>query len=224
MKAIFALGAYPGAETEQLLLKLLESDEIPILSNSAKSLSRIGHTVSLSKIRHQAEGAENAWDKINYLIALRNMDKVGLIFLNIFKDGNSINSGMFKQTYYSLVSDLLDFKPNLADIYTSKNMKSGDGVKNFLDQTRDLDFFYKNHKELKVWFKTENWQEIRRFCFNSLNGENDLSHLSDPVINLRIAVMSESQNKSFKQMENNLLYYDSALAAVFFTYQILILQ
>ncbi|RKX82119.1 MAG: hypothetical protein DRP58_10770, partial [Spirochaetes bacterium] len=61
-------------------------------------------------------------------------------------------------------------------------------------------------------------------CFNSLNGKNDLSHLSDPVINLRVAVMLESQNISFKQMEDNLFYYDSALAAVFFTYQILILQ
>ncbi|MCK5672496.1 MAG: HEAT repeat domain-containing protein, partial [Spirochaetales bacterium] len=221
LKAIFALGSYPGTETEQLLLKLLESKDISVLSNTAKSLSRIGHVSSLSKIRQQAQGAKNAWDKINYLIALRNMDKTGMIFLNTFKDANSINSGMFKQTYYSLISDLLDFKPNLADIYTSKNMKSGEGLKNFLDQTRDLDFFYKSHKDLKGWFKKGNWQEIWEFCFKSLSSKNDLSHLSDPVKNLRAAVLAESQNISFDQMEDNAFYYDSALAAVFITYQIL---
>ncbi|MCK5153364.1 MAG: hypothetical protein KAQ93_03320, partial [Spirochaetales bacterium] len=223
LKAIFALGAYPGKETEQLLLELLESNEISVLSNTAKSLSRIGHTSSLSQIRRQAEGAENAWDKINYLIALRNMDKTGMIFLNTFKDANSINSGMFKQTYFSLVSDLLDFKPNLADIYSSKNMKSGDGVKNFLEQTRDLDFFYKSHKDLKGWFKTGNWLEIWAFCFNSLNGKKDLSIFSDPVKNLRAAVLAESNTISFVQMEDkdSVFDYDSALAAVFFTYQIL---
>jgi len=221
LKAIFALGAYPGTETEQLLLELLESKEISVLSNTAKSLSRIGHTSSLTKVRRHAEGAENAWDKINYLIALRNMDKTGIIFLNTFKDANCINSGMFKQTYYSLVSDLLDFKPNLADIYTSKNMKSGDGVKNFLEQTRDLDFFYKNHRELKGWFKTGNWQEIWQFCSKSLNSKKDLTILSDPVKNLRSAVLSEYQSLSFVQREDNIYCYDSALAAVFFTYQIL---
>lgn len=221
LKAIFALGAYPGKETEQLLLELLERKEISILSNSAKSLSRIGHTSSLSKIRRQTEEAENAWDKINYLIALRNMDSTGLVFLNIFKDASSINSGMFNQTYYSLVSDLLQFKPKLSDIYTSKNMKSGDGIKNFLDQTRDLYFFYKNHKDLKGWFKTGNWKEIWQFCYKSLNSKDNLTILSDPVKNLRAAVLSEFQTISFEEMETNLYYYDSALAAVFFTYQIL---
>lgn len=222
LKAIFALGAYPGTRTEKLLLELLERDEISVLSNSAKSLSRIGHTAFLSKIRQQSGFAENAWDKINYLIALKNMDKTGMVFLDIFKDANSINSGMFNQTYYSLVSDLLEFKPNLSDIYTSKNLKSGDGVKNFLDQTRDLDFFYKNHKNLKGWFKTGDWPEIWKFCFKSLESRNNLSILSDPVKNLRTAILSESLSISGKEMEDSVSYYDSALAVVFFTYQILV--
>ncbi len=51
--------------------------------------------------------------------------------------------------------------------------------------------------------------------------KEDLSNLSDPVINLRTAVLSESQTVSFNQMEGNILHYDNALAAVFFTYQIL---
>ena len=221
LKAIFALGAYPGEKTEQLLIKLLDSKEISILSNTAKSLSRIGHTASLPRIRLQAEGAENVWDKINFLIALRNMDREGLVFLNIFKETNISNSIMFNQTYYSLVSDLLEFKPKLSDIYTSKNMKSGDGLKNFLDQTRDLDFFYKQHKELKGWFKNGSWVEIWQFCLTSLNNKEDLSNLSDHIKNLRTAILSESQTVSSIQMGNNTLHYDNALAAVYFTYQIL---
>ena len=224
LKAIFALGAYPGEETEQLLIKLLESKEISILSNAAKSLSRIGHTSSLSRIRLLAEGAENAWDKINFLIAIKNMDRAGLVFLNIFKETKNSNSIMFNQTYYSLVSDLLEFKPKLSDIYTSKNMKSGDGLKNFLDQTRDLDFFYKKHKELKGWFKNGSWVKIWQFCLQSLERENSkegLSLLSEPLRNLRTAVIEEAGTRCSEVAEEDTSLYDHALAAIYFTYQIL---
>lgn len=223
LKAVFALGAYPGKETEQLLLRLLDSNNIAIQSNAAKSLSRIGHKDSLDKIRFYADKAEHAWDKMNFLIALKNMDPSGLVFRNIFKDSCKFRSGMFRQSYYSLAASILELKPQLSDIYSSKNMKSGEGIKDFLEQTRDLDFFYRSHKELKGWFKTGNWIEIRQFCLESLrSSKTDLSVLSEPVRNLREAVLAESEFKSPDVNEDSSLFYDDALACVYFTYQILI--
>jgi hypothetical protein len=221
LKAVFALGAYPGVETDKLLVNLLDSSDISVQSNAAKSLSRIGHNKSLIRIRLQAKQAIHAWDKINFLIALKNMDSQGIIFMDIFKESKKISNSMFPQTYYSLASDLLDLKPQLSAIFNSRNLKSGEGVRNFLELTRDLDLFYKHHKDLKAWFKTGNWLKIWQFCFNSLNSKDNLTLLSDPVKNLRTAILTESQTISFEQMGDNLFYYDSSLAAVYFTYQIL---
>ena len=223
LKAVFALGAYPGEETEQVLLQLLDSADISIQSNAAKSLSRIGHNESLDKVRLYADKADHAWDKINFLIALKNMDPNGLVFRNIFTDSSGFQDGMFRQTYYSLTAKLLDLKPLLTEIYNSKNMKSGDGVKNFLEQTRDLDFFYKRHKELKGWFKTGSWDDIWKFCLNSLKSNDDeLTSLSEPMKNLRAAVVNETERRSSILVEDSKSVYDDALAAVYYTYQILI--
>ena len=221
INAVFALGAYPGEETEQLLLQLLDSHDTSIQSNAAKSLSRIGHNDSLDKIRLFANTADHAWDKINYFIALKNMDSGGLVFRKIFTDSAKFKDGMFRQTYYSLAGKLLDLKPLLSDIYNSRNMKSGDGLKNFLEQTRDLDFFYKKHKELKDWFKTGSWDDIWKFCLKSLKS-NELTSLSEPMKNLRAAVIAELEGRSAFTGKDSKLVYDDALAAVYFTYQILI--
>ncbi len=225
LKAIFALGAYPGNTTEALLLKLIDFPDISIQSNAAKSLSRIGHTDSLNKIRLQSVNAVNAWDKINYLIALKNMDPVGLVFRNIFMEAGKFQDGQFPQTYYSLAADLLELKPQLSDIFSSKNMKSGDGVKNFLEQTRDLESFFSKHRELKGWFKSANWSDIWMFCLESLNSrtdDNNLSVLSNPMQNLRTAVLDKSNKMISVSEGDNKSVYDDALAAVYFTYQILI--
>ncbi len=223
MNAVFALGAYPGKDTEKILLQLLDSDDVSIQSNAAKSLSRIGHNESLDKVRLYAEKADHAWDKINFLIALKNMDPDGLVFRNIFNDSGKIHDGVFKQTYYSLAADLLALKPPLSEIYSSKNLKSGEGVKDFLEQTRNLDFFYKKHKELKGWFKTGSWGDIRQFCSESLRGSDaELSDLSGPMKNLREAVLAKSEIISSGVVGNRESVYDYALACVYFTYQILV--
>lgn len=224
LKAVFALGAYPGIETENLLLYLIDSPDISVQSNAAKSLSRIGHTDSLNKIRLQSIKAVDAWDKINYLIALKNMDSEGLVFRNIFNESKSFTNSLFPQTYYSLAADLLEFKPQLSLIFSSKNMKSGEGVKNFLEEARDLDFFYKNHKDLKSWFKSESWYLIWEFCRTLLELNiigDSFPKLPGPLQNLKSAVMEESTKVLLQKQFNCKSDYDDALAAVYFTYQIL---
>ena len=215
INAIFALGAYKNKEVEKLLLELLNRGDASVKSNAAKSLGRIGHEKSLEKIRIMSSEANHIWDKMNYLIALKNMDSSGCVFQEIYKNISRFPDGKSKQTYYSLTSDLLALKPQLSVIYSSKNMQRGEGLNDFLEQTRDLDYFYDNHKELKLWFKKGNWLKIWQFCLSSLQ-KNDPgnSGLSEPMKNLRIALINESQK--------NISDYDDALAGVYFTYQILI--
>jgi hypothetical protein len=216
VNAIFALGAYEGKEVEQLLLRLIDNPDTAIQSNAAKSLSRIGHTESLEKIRIMAGSAKQPWDKINYLIALKNMDSQGLVFQSVFIDTIDFSEGLFRQTYYSLVGELLQLKPLLSGIYNSKNLQKGDGLRDFLEQTRDLNFFNENHKKLKKWFKEDTWGEIWDFCRQSLESEDfGTLKLSEHLKSLRIAVLNESSEVSSSR-------YDDAMAAVYFTYQILI--
>jgi len=218
VSAIFALGAYDGKAVESLLLKLLKNSESTIRSNAAKSLGRIGHTDSLEIVRIQALKAQLAMDKINYLIALKNMDSGGQIFGSVFEDAASTGDSIFPQTYYSLVGDLLDLKPALSHIYSSKNMQKGDGVRDFLDQTRDLNYFYDHHKELIKWFSHGKWKHIGEFCIESLAGV-DGQKIPEPLIHLKKAV--EDQSLRFISHSSD-SFYDDALAAVYFTYQILI--
>jgi HEAT repeats len=217
-KAIFALGAYEGKEVENLLQDLLKSSDPSVRSSAAKSLGRIGHRDSLETIRSLSLEADQALDKINYLIALKNMDSTGLVFQRVFDEPRSFSSGIFRQTYYSLAADLLDLKPQLSQLYSSKNLQKGDGLRNFLDQTRDLNYFYDHHKDLIRWFAEGEWEHIREFCRSSLKDSENLK-LSDPLLNLRKAVLEEtfSLNK-----DDSHLIYDDALASVYFTYQILI--
>ncbi|MBN2617759.1 MAG: HEAT repeat domain-containing protein [Spirochaetales bacterium] len=222
MKAIFALGAYRDKRVEKLLIELLDSPDSWIRSNAAKSLGRIGNTSHLEKIQSLSLMCTTAWDKINYLIALKNIDHTGTIFKNIFNTPRSFSTGIFRQTYYSLVADLFDFKPQLSGVYSSKNLKKGEGLKLFLEQTRDLNHFNTNHKNLIQWFSTNNWNKIWDFCLNTICLFSDNLKVDTPISNLYIAVEKESNNRIFLTDEDSSVAYDDALSAVYFTYQIAI--
>lgn len=213
IKAIFTLGAYPDERVEKLLVKLLDNPETSIRSNAAKSLGRIGHTESLNKVKKLSLEAYTAWDRINYLIALKNMDIQGEIYKEIFNIPDNLKDGIYRQTYYSLVADLFDFEPKLSEIYSSKTHKKGDGLKSFLEQTRDIAYFNNSHDVLLNYFKEEKWDTIWNFCFLALDKTVPIEK-EEPLNNLALSIITESKKKN--------TLYDDALAALFFTYQILI--
>lgn len=219
-KAIFALGAYKLDDVETLLLELLESDDPSIRSNAAKSLGRAGHRDSLDRVRQLAGKAEQVLDKINYFIALKNMDPDGLVFLSLFDETRNFSRGSFPQTYNSLTAEMLDMKPQLSEIYRSKNLQKGYGLRNFLEQTRDLGYFYNHHKDLIQWFSSSDWFHIGEFCKKCLNETDDMS-LPKSILNLKQAVLNEIESY-FR--EDNGDVYDNALACVYFTYQICLYQ
>ncbi|MDA3958276.1 MFS transporter [Oceanispirochaeta sp.] len=222
LKAIFALGAYEAEASEHVLLSLLDDPDSAVRSTAAKSLGRIGHVQSIERISILADKAEQAMDKINYLIALKNMDTTGSVFEKIFTAAGSFSDGIFRQTYYSLAADLFESTPSLSAVYSSKNLSKGNGVRDFLDQTRDLLVFYNNHRNLVLWFRDRKWAQIGEFCLCSLeeSTENEIS-LLNPFEHLEKAVKEEALRMKGLSGQEDSLIYDNALALVYFTYQIL---
>ncbi len=208
LKAIFALGAYPGESTEETLLKLLDSPDPAVVSNAAKSLGRIGHTGELERIRKIADEPAGIWDKLNFIIALKNMDHEGKYLSEVFNKDRLNSGSVYNQTIYSLYADVLDFQPPLADIFQSGNIEKGSELRDFLDESREEEAFYKNHREFLEWFKSEDFENIWSKCRYIAEGiEADIyyEYLKQSIINF-------PPDKSS---------YDDALAAVYFTYQLL---
>ncbi len=222
LKAIFALGAYKEKKVEDFLITLLNSSNIAVRSNAAKSLSRIGHKNSLDLVKQQSKEASNPHDILNYLITFRNMDSNGEIFREVFNIPRTLNKGSFRESYYSLTADLLGFRPQLSSIFSNKKIKKTSGLKDFVHQTRDLNSFNENHKELLLWFEKGEWDNIWNFCYKELNNSiMDKSSLDSELINLREAIINEALNRNkYSDVED--LLYDDALAAVYFTHQLLV--
>ncbi len=214
LKALFALGAYPDSEVEKLLLELLDNSDSAVRSNAAKSLGRIGNKSALAKVRLLAGDAVTSWDKINYLIALKNMDESGEYLRYLFEHTAENTKGIFNQTYYALVADTYEMKPSLSIIYQAHNLKKGNGLKIFLDNSRDHEMFFLHNIELITRFQEKNWQQIQNFCRESLNGRESLiKNIPGYLAALRSGITGYS--------EINKCSYDDALALVYFTYQIL---
>jgi len=215
VNAIFALGAYEGEKVERPLLRLLDNRDPLVRSQAAKSLSRIGHRESLPRIRALAGEARLPWEKINYLIALKNMDPAGSVFRDTFTTVGSAEGGSLKQSYYSVTADLLDMKPDLSDIYGSENQKRGSFLDAFLELTRDKQDFYRYHRKLHDWFTGEDWQAIADFCLTVLADLKPEGIEPDsPPENLLQSVRSLCLK--------GLGEYDDALAAVYFSYQLML--
>ena len=207
-EAIFALGAYPEKETKTLLEKLLFNTDPKIQSNAAKSLGRIGCKEYLEEIREQSKKSSGILNKMNYIIALKNMDK-GRIYLEEIFENNVLQQNIaFRQAVYSLHSDILNFKPPLDGIYQKRNLIKGSGLNDFFDEARDVPAFLEHSRNFKDWLDNENIEALCKKCASLLinsNPDKKLYHLKNAIVNL-----------PHKGRD-----YDDALAVLFFTYHLL---
>lgn len=222
LKAIFALGAYPSRETELLLRKLLDSPDSAVRSNAAKSLGRIGVNDVLSKVTALDKEAETAWDKINYLIALKNMDESGTFLRGIFRltqDGFWVG---FRQTYYSLAADIYSMVPSLSSIFGECNLDREKGLVKFIEETRDQELFFNNHEKLVAWFGEEAWDKILQLCVTALNDEKKSKNCPAHLKRIREGIRELHQGMAEgTDAPTGTILFEDVLAAVYFTYQIL---
>ena len=208
VEAIFSLGAYPDLNNRKLLEGMLGDKNPEIRSNAAKALGRIGAVENIETIRRQSVGARGIWNRMNYIIALKNIDNEGIYLGGVFSPEVLKENALHRQTLYSLYAKVLNFEPGLEEIYRQRNLKKGAGLSDFLDEARDVPGFLSSHDEFVRWFSRDDAASVCSCCTKLLDGiivQKNLKYLADAVRNL-----------SPKARD-----YDDALGVMYFTYQLL---
>ncbi len=208
LKAIFALGAYPSVETQELLLRLLDDPDPAVVSNAAKSLGRIGCTTAYDKVKKLAASPTTIWNTLNFIIAMYHLDTEGEYLNDIFSEDKTVNGDAFNQTVYSLYANLYQMEPPLSVIFQERNMMKGQGLRDFLDEAREEEKFLHNHRNFLEWFRDDELENIWNLCKDILQPKT----VPDYYSGIKKSIIKFPSDKGA---------YDDALAAVYFTYQLL---
>ena len=221
--SVFSLGAFPGKETETLLVSLLDCRDAIIRSSAAKSLGRIGHTASLDRVREYFAGETDIRCLMNYFIALKNMDAEGAYLLELFSTRWVGKPVSFRQSLYALNAEFMHFAPELSHLFQLCNSRKGSGMRDFLDETRDHPDFLAAHQDLIGWFDDYEFSPIIDFCRRVLIGHQPESYrarIKESIIN-RIEVPVLNGNPAGSSDEHMYeIDYDDLLAIFYFTYHV----
>lgn len=207
--AIFALGAYPDLQVEEVLLQMLNDPSPLIQSTAAKSLARIGNTTALPRIRVlAAEPSLGVTEQMNYLIAMSLMDTEGMYLERLFQIAETSKGEVFEQTMLALASRMLNFEPVLADLFQEENTEPASGLQQLFDEARQLAPFFEHHDSLMKFCTEKNYQKTWEWCQQTLENHSTngrLGHLRQAIIEHA----PEHRNAS------------NTFAALYFAYQIL---
>jgi len=207
-KAIFALGAYPGKETEIILESILDDQDPSVRSTAAKSLGRIGGRGHLKKIREMWLQSRNIHERLNYMIAMMHMDPERHYLDEVFSE-MIVNSGEKSQrTIFTLISRQFGMSPPLGILYREESAYEGRGLDLLLEESMDTSFLLEQRQNLKALWQEKNYRKIWDLCHGALKDTDPPEELI-PII------------RALKQFPPELADSANALAALYFTYQIL---
>ncbi len=207
-KAIFALGAYPGKETEDILISLLDDKDGTIRSGAAKSLGRIGGRGHLKTVRELWMQSQNLHQRLDYMIAMMHMDPQRLYLDEVFSR-EIIQFGVKpERTIFTLISRQFGMSPPLGIIYREESAHEGEGLELLLEESMDTSFLLEQRQNLKDLWKKKEYRRIWEMCLETL--EN-----TDPPLELLPIT------RALKQFPVELADSANALSVLYFTYQIL---
>ncbi len=207
-KAIFALGAYPGKETEGILISLLDDKDGAIRSGAAKSLGRIGGRGHLKTVRELWLQSQNLHERLDYMIAMMHMDPRRLYLDEVFS-GKIVQLGVKpERTIFTLISRQFGMSPPLGIIYREESAHKGEGMELLLEESMDTSFLLEQRHYLKDLWKKENYRTIWETCLETLRDTDPPPELL-PI------------TRALKQFPVDLADSANALSALYFTYQIL---
>ena len=207
-KAIFALGAYPGTETETLLAGLLSEDDPRIRALAAKSLGRIGARGYLETIRKLWDGEWRLHERLDYMIALFHLDPERRYVSDLFSPEIMSAGERSERTIFTLLSRQFGMSPPLGILYREEEARAGEGLFLVLEEARETSVLLENEELLEEMWRKKEFQKIWDLCRQALRGvvpPETLSSLTDAI---RV-FDSESADSA------------NALAALYFTYQVL---
>ena len=167
--SVFALGAYPGKETEQALLSILDDVDPLIYSNAVKSLARIGYKDgSLIAEINRRFPLEFGFPEtiLNYIIALYHMDREGEVLSNLFS--YEYPEGLAKSVF-SLLASLMECLPPLNEVYQAEAEEPSSGFEGFIEETRDLEPFLENGSLLRRWYASGEFHEMRNWALKMVS-------------------------------------------------------
>jgi hypothetical protein len=192
------------------LLTLLDDPSCTVQSTAAKSLARIGNTSALPQIKALAANpALGINDQMNYLIAISLMDKAGIYLRDLFQVVSADKGETFEQTMFALAAKMLELEPPLAEIYQDENDTPGTGLRNFLQEAKQLEPFFQHAVTLADDYAAGRYRELWEWAQKTL---------ADIEIQGRFAYLKEAIT------DHVIIYPDqtNALAVLYFTYHILL--
>jgi hypothetical protein len=219
LDAIGALGGYvDNPVARDALVALLDSRWGASRSMASKSLSRFsGSSQYLSRVNALSLAARHIDEEIDYLIAKRNMDKVGRFYGDFFVAVKNMHSSAYRQTRYALIASFLKFgSPRLAHLYELMNIgTTEDFLVDFLPEARDLEAIDNNYDSVFSAFGSNDKVFIVRFCTEMIR-KADVEYDSC-LSNLKIGLLeAEKMNINDFDIQDMLalLYFGYSLGKV----------
>ncbi|MCG8454263.1 MAG: MFS transporter [Spirochaetales bacterium] len=207
-RAIFALGAYPHPETHKLLGQLLKDPHSRVRSTAAKSLGRIGDKEFCEDVKWAWNKEQGIQERLDYMIALFHMDKDRQYLKDLFSQKLAKEGSRVERTFFTLVSQQFGMSPSLGVIYREELLESGRGLAMLLEEARETAFLLEKEEEmLDLWMRGEH-ESMWLLCHTALADVTAPQELH-PLIHALRSVPPGHADRA------------NALAALYFTYQIL---
>ncbi|OQX28531.1 MAG: hypothetical protein B0D92_08445 [Spirochaeta sp. LUC14_002_19_P3] len=206
-RAIFALGAYPGERTEEVLEILLHDPDKRIQAIAAKSLGRIGSTKNLELIHSRWQESSSLHQKLDYMIALFHADPEHRYIYDLFSEKTVREGERAERTYFTLLTNQFGMVPALGLLYREESARYGMGLELLLEESRDTKFVLDKSGELIELWMMEEFQKIWQLCQNALR--NIQTHaLLEPLLGALKGFPESSADAA------------NTLAGLYFSYQI----
>jgi hypothetical protein len=206
--ALFALGAYPGANSERALRSALAAVDPLISAIAAKSLARIGCTDHLPAVRERVRNEQSPVCVVHLLVALGTADTTHDYLADAFARASGASSERFSQTVLVVLADVCEMTPPLAEFFHKENLDhDGGGFSDLLEECRERQPFLSAAETLQADFEAGRFAAIRSWCRDIAR---DLTCGSPQDVALRGALVADMPCDDPA----------NALAAVYFTYQL----
>lgn len=208
IKALFALGAYPGGRTEEVLESMLSDEDSGVRATAAKSLGRIGSKDHLEEVNRLWKQSVKLRERLDFMIALFHMDPEQRYLDDVFSTRIVSSGEKSERTIMTLVSKQFGMSPPLGVLYREELTRYGAGLELLLEESRDTFFLLKQSHTLESLWNINTYGEVWELCFKALK-------YSDPPVDLK-AITRALRRFPVESSDSA-----NALAGLYFTYQIL---